>query len=139
MSMYMWVTTMKRLLIITVVLAFLAAATPASAIGSRAKLQARSAVADSAAVRKAPATKTSKQSLLDRLKRDVREAQKTTKPNATDNYIDANNDGVDDRVKEKSKAEPQGSVKAAPMSVRKSEPSKRDSSATSSKKKRKPN
>lgn len=41
------------------------------------------------------------QSLLERLKRDVRESSKQADSGKYDNYIDKNNDGVDDRVKDR--------------------------------------
>lgn len=43
----------------------------------------------------------SSKTLLERLKMDVRESSKKADTGKYDNYIDSNNDGVDDRVKEK--------------------------------------
>jgi hypothetical protein len=39
--------------------------------------------------------------LLERLKKDVRESSKSKDSEKYDNYIDKNNDGVDDRVKDR--------------------------------------
>lgn len=59
--------------------------------------------ADTAGRKRATTHKTaSTQVLLEKLKQDVRESKKSDSPQY-DNYIDANNDGVDDRVKEKAK------------------------------------
>jgi hypothetical protein len=43
----------------------------------------------------------SSKTLLERLKKDVRESSKSKDSEKYDNYIDKNNDGVDDRVKDR--------------------------------------
>jgi hypothetical protein len=90
--------------------------TPASAIDSKPKqgTTTPAVVPDTTSTHRATgAAKGTDESLLDKLKTDVREAQKSTQPDATDNYIDANNDGIDDRVQEKPKEAPKDNPKGS--------------------------
>lgn len=116
--MYMWAGMMKQLMTITLALGLsISFAVPSHAIDAKKKSstptaaqpatqpaapsqdtsQAKPATMSGAA----SAAPTSSKSLLERLKSDVRESSKKADTGKYDNYIDANNDGVDDRVKEK--------------------------------------
>ncbi len=128
--MYMWGRVMKRFQTILILSGLVfGLAVPTWAIDAKPKAGANTA-ATSADTSKAGArtnqpTPTNAK-LLEKLKQDVRESQKS-KSGQYDNYIDANNDGVDDRVQPKAKAkesEP-AEMMAAPQ-VKKAEPSKTD-------------
>lgn len=112
--MYMWAGMMKQLMTIALALALsISLAVPSHAIDAKKKSstpaatqpaapsqdtsQARAATMSGAA----GAAPSSSKTLLERLKSDVRESSKKADTGKYDNYIDANNDGVDDRVKEK--------------------------------------
>ena len=127
-------------------------ALPASAIDSKPKAGATtpSVAPDTSSGQRTPsagsAAKGSGESLLDKLKTQVREAQKSTLPDATDNYIDANNDGIDDRVQEKPKDTPkdnsaQSTTPSTKLRKAKSETTHHhvDTSKTAPKKKKRPN
>jgi hypothetical protein len=112
--MYYWAGMMRQLttMMIAIVLS-LALAGPSHAIDAKKKSTppgATQPVTPTPDTSKAkPATMsgssgtapTSSKTLLERLKSDVRESSKKADTGKYDNYIDANNDGVDDRVKEK--------------------------------------
>ena len=106
--MYKWTATMKHTLTIALAIGLLVvSASTAQAIDAKKKsgssASTTSAVPDSSrsktAVQKSKAA--SSKSLLERLKKDVRESSKKSGSDKYDNYIDANNDGVDDRVKDR--------------------------------------
>lgn len=99
---------MKHTLTIALAIGLLVvSASTAQAIDAKKKsgssTSTTSAVPDSSrsktAVQKSKAA--SSKSLLERLKKDVRESSKKSGSSKYDNYIDANNDGVDDRVKDR--------------------------------------
>ncbi len=123
--------------------------TPASAIDSKPKAGTTTptAVPDTSSIpRTAGTAKGSDQSLLDKLKTQVREAQKNTQPDATDNYIDANNDGIDDRVQENPKETPKETPKESTTQSTKLRKAKAettrhhvDTSKAAPKKKKRPN
>ena len=144
---------MRRVLIIGVLLGLGCLwATPASAIDSKPKAKATTTAPapDTSSTHRAPsaagAARGSDQSLLDKLKTQVREAQKSTQPDATDNYIDANNDGIDDRVQETPKDTPKETPKETSTQsskLRKARPAPAqqqiDTSKAAPKKKKRPN
>lgn len=126
--MYMWVGKMKTnwTIAAAIVLTFLLAV-PAMAIDTKPKSGTSSSTAkssDSASVRsvkKADSKKKSNKSLLERLKRDVRESSKKSDDDKYDNYIDKNKDGVDDRVATKQKARETDDSKREPEPAAKSD------------------
>lgn len=112
--MYMWAGMMKRLMTIALALGLSIALTvPSHAIDAKKKSSAPATTQPAAPAQdtsqakpatmsgSAGAAPSSSKSLLERLKSDVRESSKKADTGKYDNYIDANNDGVDDRVKEK--------------------------------------
>ena len=119
--MYKWAGMMKRLMTIALALGlFTALAMPAYAIDAKKKSSAPAATQPAAPSQdtsqakpqtmsgSAGAAPTSSKTLLERLKSDVRESSQKSDTGKYDNYIDSNNDGVDDRVKEKkATAEPE--------------------------------
>ena len=128
LPMYMWAGMMKRLTTIVLSIGLvLALAAPSFAIDAKKKSASTTApaepakpTADTSRVGSVGASagaspSTSSKSLLERLKSDVRESSQKSDTGKYDNYIDSNNDGVDDRVKEKkATAEPeQQKVKTA--------------------------
>lgn len=119
--MYMWAGKMKRFTTIVLSIGLvLALAAPSFAIDAKKKPASTTAptepatpTVDTSNARSASAAagaspSTSSKSLLERLKSDVRESSQKSDTGKYDNYIDSNNDGVDDRVKEKkATAEPE--------------------------------
>lgn len=102
--MYTWTVNMKRTITIAMALTIFSASV-SFAIDAKKKsgTAAPTAAAPSDSVRDttvhAKHSHASSKALLDRLKMDVRESSKSSDSGKYDNYIDANNDGVDDRVK----------------------------------------
>ena len=128
--MYMWGRVMKRfqtiLILSGLVFSF---AVPSWAIDAKPKAGANTAAAPADTTQAGARTNRSTPAnakLLEKLKQDVRESQKS-KSSQYDNYIDDNNDGIDDRVQPKARAKESESteVLAAPQ-VKKAEPAKTD-------------
>ncbi len=97
---------MKRLSTILLTIAALAAfASPSLAIEAKKKPGSPASASDTTVAKSVSQPKpVSNKSLLERLKKDVRESSRKPDTAKYDNYIDANNDGVDDRVHSKQSA-----------------------------------
>ncbi|HWO58171.1 MAG TPA: hypothetical protein VNN55_11465 [bacterium] len=105
---------MRRTLIIATLGAWMFAGGSAWGIDAKPKSETPAAkpAADTAGVRPAAPTRASR-TLLEKLKEEVRESKKDEAVQYN-NFIDANNDGVDDRVHEKAKVKPEESAPAEP-------------------------
>lgn len=106
--MYKWTVTMRRFLTIACAFGLISLlASPSYAIDAKKKSgsTAPSSVAPADSSQSRSSVKKSKaassKTLLERLKKDVRESSKSKDSEKYDNYIDKNNDGVDDRVKDR--------------------------------------
>jgi hypothetical protein len=83
---------------------------------------------------KSTTKQTSSKSLLEKLKREVRaSSSKAADSNKYDNYIDANNDGVDDRLRDKTRTKT-----SADSSSKSDAPAPDESSHSSPRKKKDP-
>lgn len=141
--MYMWAGMMKQFTTIVLSIGLVLALTATSfAIDAKKKSASTTVPAEPAK----PSVDTSRvgsvgaaagasqaassKSLLERLKSDVRESSQKSDTGKYDNYIDSNNDGVDDRVKEKKAAAEPEKQKVKPAT-----PSKDTTPRTRTKKK----
>lgn len=139
--MYKWTMTMKRFLTMACAFGLISLfASQSFAIDAKKKsgssTSSTAAPADSSRSgsdsRKSKAVNT--KTLLERLKKDVHESSKSKDPDKYDNYIDANNDGVDDRVKERPAAAAAAKAEE-PEKVKESKPATEDSARVRVKKK----
>ena len=76
----------------------LCAAVPSGAVDAKPKVQATTPAATDTAKAVPHHKKPTKSSLIEKLKRDLKSQQKSDTTKKYDNLIDANKDGVDDRV-----------------------------------------
>jgi hypothetical protein len=133
--MYNW-AGMRRTLIIAALGAWMFAGGNAWGIDAKPKSDTAAARPATDTGRAHPAATQTKPSrtLLEKLKEEVRESKKDEAVQYN-NFIDANNDGVDDRVQEKAKVKPEEPVPAEPASDSKKldEPKTKQTSSTPSK------